>query len=247
LNRAIEEHESFTSILRSSGAEVLFLPSDDRTGLDSIYTHDPVIVTEKGVILFQTGKEARRGEGPAMGDAFKKWDVPILGIVQGNATAEGGDMMWLDRSTLLAGRGFRTNGAGIAGIRALLEPLGVEVLEISLPYWTGPSDCLHLMSFISLLDQNLAVVYSKLLPVSLFELLLQKEIQLIDIPEEEYATQACNVLALAPRNVLMLAGNPVTRSKLEAAGCTVQEFSGKEISIKGSGGPTCLTRPLLRQ
>ncbi len=247
LDLAKAEHERFAAILSSSGAEVLFLPADDRTGLDSIYTHDPAIVTEKGIILFQTGKEARRGEGSAMGDACKDWGVPILGVVAGDATAEGGDMVWLDRHTLLAGRGFRTNAAGIAGIRALLKPLGVQVIEVPLPFWTGPADCLHLMSFISLLDHDLAVVYSKLLPVPLFELLREKGIQLVDIPEEEYATQACNVLTLAPREVVMLKGNPVTCSRLKAALCTVHEFSGEEISLKGSGGPTCLTRPLYRE
>ena len=245
--RAIEEHKEFVSILENSGVDVLFLTPDDQTGLDSIYTHDPAIVTDRGMILFQTGKEKRRGEGPAIGDAVKKWDVPILGVVDGEATAEGGDMIWLDRQTLLVGRGFRTNAAGISRLRDLLQPLEVDVMEVQLPYWTGPADCLHLMSFISIVDQDLAVVYSKQLPVPFFKFLQRWSFQLVEIPEEEYPTQASNVLALSPRNVVMLKGNPVTREKLIAAGCKVQEYSGQEISLKGSGGPTCLTRPLYRQ
>lgn len=247
LNRAAEEHDAFIGILREVGSEILFLPEDKRTGLDSLYTHDPAIATEAGVILFQTGKEGRRGEAPAMKDALNQWDIPILGIIEGDATAEGGDMVWLDRNTLLAGRGFRTNAAGIDKIRSLLKPLHVEVVEVPLPYWTGPADCLHLMSFISLLDNDLAVVYTRLLPVPLYEFLQERAIQLVEIPEQEYQTQGCNVLALAPRNVVMLKGNPETRSRLENAGCKVQEFAGEEISLKGSGGPTCLTRPLLRE
>jgi N-dimethylarginine dimethylaminohydrolase len=246
LNRAIEEHEHFTNILRSFGAEILFLPEDSRTALDSIYTHDPGIVADAGAITFQTGKEGRRGEGPALKDALKNWDVPVLGTVEGNATAEGGDMVWLDHKTLAAGRGFRTNAAGIAAIRYLLGPHGVQVIEVPLPYWTGPADCLHLMSFISMLDKDLAVVYGKLLSVPFYELLRERGIRLIEIPDSEYATHACCVLALAPRNVVMLKGNPETRSRLEKAGCSVQEYSGEDISFKGTGGPTCLTRPLLR-
>lgn len=247
LNRAAEEHDAFTGILREFGAEVLFLPEDKRTGLDSMYTHDPAITTEAGVILFQTGKEGRRGEAPAMKDALEQWDIPILGSLDGDATAEGGDMVWLDRTTLLAGRGFRTNAAGIEKLRSLLEPFQVQVIEVPLPYWTGPTDCFHLMSFISLLDKDLALVYSKLLPVPLYELLQKRRIQLVEIPDQEYQTQGCNILALGPRSVVMLKGNPETRSRLEMAGCQVQDFSGEEISIKGTGGPTCLTRPLLRE
>jgi arginine deiminase len=246
LQRANEEHARFVGLLQSAGCEILYLPEDDRTGLDSIYTHDPAITTDEGVIIFQTGKKARRGEGPAMADALAKWNIPVLGFVDGEATAEGGDLVWLDHQTLLAGRGFRTNAAGIAKLRALLAPLSVQVIEVPLPYWTGPEDCLHLMSFISFLDHDLAVVYRKMMPVPFVELLEAHKIQMIDIPEEELLTQACNVLAITPRNIVMLAGNPVTRQRLVEAGCIVHEFSGQEISFKGAGGPTCLTRPLFR-
>ena len=246
LTRASHDHAGFVSVMAEAGAEILYLPEDDRTGLDSLYVHDPVLITDRGAVIFQTGKIARRGEGSAFADAFRGWDVPILGNIEGLATAEAGDMVWLDHDTLLAGRGFRTNAAGIERLRELLLPLRVTVIPVELPYWNGPQDVLHLMSFISLLDHNLAVVYRRILPVPLFELLTARGIQLIDVPEEEYDTLGCNVLALSPRNVLMVSGNPITRARLESAGCKVTEFDGSEICLPGAGGPTCLTRPLLR-
>jgi N-dimethylarginine dimethylaminohydrolase len=243
---AIKEHETLVRLLREAGAEVLFLDRDDRTGLDSIYTHDPGIVTDAGAILFQTGKKLRRGEGPAMKDAMSQWDIDILGTLEGEATAEGGDLVWLDRQMLLAGCGFRTNQAGIRSLRELLKPMGVEVIDFDLPYWNGPSDVLHLMSFLSLLDTDLAIVHRPLMPVALYHLLQSRGINMIDVPADEYETLGCNVLALAPRHVLIVEGNPQTRARLEQAGCVVKEFPGQEIAYKGSGGPTCLTRPVLR-
>jgi N-dimethylarginine dimethylaminohydrolase len=245
LRVACEEHRALIAALKSSGAEVLELPEDPRTGLDSLYTHDPVLITDDGAIIFQMGKVARRGEGPAIADALKSWDIPILGFVQ-KGTAEAGDMIWLDRQTLLVGRGFRTNAQGIGELETLLNPKGINVVPVPLPYFNGPEDVLHLMSFMSMLDDNLAVVHRKLIPVPLFELLTEREIQLVDIPDDEYDSMACNVLALAPRKVLAIRGNPITRSRLEKAGCNVLEIQGNEICTPGSGGPTCLTRPLLR-
>jgi N-dimethylarginine dimethylaminohydrolase len=247
LARATHDHQLFVDLMKHAGAEVLYLPTDDRTGLDSLYAHDPVIVTDHGAIVFQTGKVARRGEGPAFADAFKSWDVPILGTIDGPATAEAGDMVWLDHDTLLVGRGFRTNALGIERLSDLLNPFGVTVIPVELPYWNGPDDVLHLMSLISLLDDDLAVVYRRILPVPLFELLSVYRVELVDVPEEEYALLGCNVLAVAPRTVIMAAGNPITRSRLEAVGCQVSEFDGSEICLPGAGGPTCLTRPLLRE
>jgi len=246
LAAAEKEFDAFIRILEGSGAEVLNLPEDDRTGLDSLYTQDPFIITDAGAVIFQTGKIARRGEGPAAGDALKTWGIPIVGAIGGTATAEGGDLLWLDHDTLAAGRGFRTNAAGVAALKKLLGPLGVQVIEFHLPYWSGPGDVLHLQSFISLLDKNLAVVYKRLLPVPLYEILRERKIELIEIREEEFPTQGCNVLALAPRHVVMLERNPQTKKALGAAGCVVQVIKGDEIAFKGSGGPTCLTRPLVR-
>src|SRR5204863_7813872 len=246
LFRAGAGHQQFIALMKEAGAEVLYLPSDDRTGLDSLYAHDPVLVSDRGAVICQTGKVARRGEGPAFADAFPRWDVPILGFIQGAATAEAGDMVWLDQETLIVGRGFRTNAAGIQELSELLLSLSVQVISVELPYWNGPQDVLHLMSFISLLDEDLAAVYLRILPVPLFELLTARGVQLIDVPEEEYPTLGCNVLAISPRNVIMVSGNPITRSRLESAGCKVSEFDGTEICFTGAGGPTCLTRPLLR-
>ena len=243
---ASAEHSRLVSLLHAAGARTLFLPEDSRTGLDSLYAHDPVLVTDLGAIIFQTGKIARRGEGPAIADALKDWGVPILGTIEGEATAEAGDMIWLDSRTLIVGRGFRTNKAGIVRVADLLNPLGVSVIPVSLPYWNGPEDVLHLMSFISLLDSDLAVIYRRLLPVPLYELLKERDIDLVDVPDEEYMSLGCNVLAVAPRHVIGVSGNPVTQSRLRDAGCTVEEFGGTEICIPGAGGPTCLTRPVLR-
>jgi N-dimethylarginine dimethylaminohydrolase len=243
---AAAEHRDLVALLHAAGARALFLPEDSRTGLDSLYAHDPVLITDAGAVIFQTGKPARRGEGPAIADALKDWGIPVLGVVDGKATAEAGDMIWLDSRTLLIGRGFRTNAAGIRRMVELLQPLGVNVVEVPLPYWDGPGDVLHLMSFISLLDSDLAVVYRRLLPVPLFELLTERNVDLVDVPEEEYMSLGCNVLAVAPRQLVMVAGNPVTKARLQNAGCTIAEFEGREICVPGAGGPTCLTRPLLR-
>ncbi|MGQ9800504.1 MAG: dimethylarginine dimethylaminohydrolase family protein [Candidatus Saccharicenans sp.] len=247
LIRAEEEFSRLEEILKQEGVEIHYLPVDERTTLDSIYTHDPVLITEAGAIILQMGKEERTGETQAFEDALRGWEVPILGRLTGKATAEGGDLLWLDERTLIAGRSFRTNQEGINQLQKILQPLGVRVMAYDLTYWNGPGAVLHLMSFISLLDVDLAVVYKRLLPVALYKLLLERGVKLVEIPEEEFPTQGCNVLALAPRRVAMLEGNPVTASKLQDSGCFVYEFPGSEIAFKGSGGPTCLTRPLERK
>lgn len=246
LEKAEQEFSQLEEILRRERVKILYLPADERTTLDSIYTHDPVLITNEGAIILQMGKKERAGEPDAFEDALRSWDVPILGRLAGKATAEGGDLLWLDEKTLIAGRGFRTNQEGIDQLQEILRPLEVKVLSYDLPYWNGPGEVLHLMSFISLLDTDLAVVYKKLLPVAFYELLLDRGIQLINIPEEEFASQGCNVLAISPRRVVILKGNPITSERLRQAGCFVYELPGEEIAFKGSGGPTCLTRPLLR-
>jgi N-dimethylarginine dimethylaminohydrolase len=246
LAKASLEFSQLEEILRQEGVEILYLPADERATLDSIYTHDPVIITEAGAIILQMGKKERAGEPEALEEALRSWGLPILGRLTGTATAEGGDLLWLDEKTLIAGRSFRTNQEGISQLREILRALGVEVIAYDLPCWQGPGEVLHLMSFISLLDTNLAVVYRRLLPVAFYELLLTRGFELIGIPEEEFATQGCNVLAIAPRRVVLLKGNPVTADRLRQAGCFVYELSGQEIAFKGSGGPTCLTRPLSR-
>jgi N-dimethylarginine dimethylaminohydrolase len=246
LGRARAEHAAFVALLEGAGAEVLALPEAAGTTLDSIYVHDPGLVTDAGVVIFNMGKPQRRGEGKALRAALAAWGVPVLGEVAAPATAEGGDMLWVDRRTLVAGRTYRTNAAGVGCIRELLSPLGVEVVESGLPSWNGPEDLIHLLSLVSPVAEDLAVVYRPLMPIPLLDLLEERGFRLLDVPAEEFPRMGPNVLALAPRLVVMLRGLPKTRAALEGAGCEVLEYAGDEISLKGNGGPTCLTRPLWR-
>ena len=182
-----------------------------------------------------------------MAQRFADLGVPVLATLHGDARAEGGDLLWLDHDTLAVGLGFRTNAEGLRQLRAALAPIGVTVIPVDLPYYTGPEACLHLLSLISLVDHDLAVVYPQLLAVSFYQELRRRDIRLIEAPEAEFATMGTNVLALAPGECLMLAGNPITQALLEAAGCEVLTYKGEEISLKAEGGPTCLTRPILRR
>jgi N-dimethylarginine dimethylaminohydrolase len=244
---ACREHRRLVGILERAGAEVLCLPTHPETTLDSLYAHDPVLVTAEGAVLLRMGKPDRRGEVPALGDSLRAWGVPVLGAIEGEGTAEAGDMIWLDEATLLVGRGFRTNAEGIRQLAVLLGPMGIDIVPLHLPYDNGPGKVLHLMSFISLLDLDLAIVCRRLLPVPLYEILTDRGVRLVDVPDAEYATMGTNVLALGPRNLVMVSGNPVTRERLEAAGCQVTEIEGRQICIPGAGGPTCLTRPIWRK
>lgn len=246
LEEARREHDAFTDLLRRSGAEVIehAEPQPDRA--DAIYVFDPVLITDRGAVLLRMGKALRRGEEEALGRRLEEIGVPILASLQGEATAEGGDLLWLDRNTLAAGHGFRTNAEGIRQLREILAPLGVEVVSVELPYFSGPEACLHLLSLISMVDDDLAVIYPPLLAVPFWRMLRDRGIGSIEVPEAEFPTQGPNVLALAPRKVVMLEGNPVTHRRLEEAGCEVLTYRGREISLKAEGGPTCLTRPVWR-
>ncbi len=246
LATAQKEHDAFVGILRRTGSEVLYHALDQPGRADAIFVHDPAIVADAGAVLLRMGKALRRGEEDAMGRRFKELGVPILGRLGGRATAEGGDLLWLDADTLAVGQGFRTNAAGLDQLRRLLRPLGVRTVPVPLPCHGGPEACLHLMSLISLVDADLAVVYGRLLPVPFWQLLRDRGIDLVEVPDTEFDTMGPNALALAPRACVMLAGNPVTRRRLQAAGCTVATYRGREISLKAEGGPTCLTRPILR-
>ena len=243
--RAAEEHDAFRAALEAAGADVVIGHSPVPGDPDAIYAYDPTLVTDRGVIVLRPGKPGRRLEPAAVERDMNAAGVPTLATLEPPATAEGGDMLWLDEHTLLAGRSYRTNDAGIEQISALIRP-GVDVVWFDLPHHLGPEACLHLMSFISLLDRDLAVVFLPMVPVRLLELLRDREIALVEVPQEELDTQGPNVLALAPRVALALEGNPETRRRMEAAGVDVRTFSGEEISLKGDGGPTCLTRPLDR-
>ena len=247
LEEARREHDAFTDLLRSAGAEVIehAEPQPDRA--DAIFVFDPALITDRGAVLLRMGKALRRGEEDALGRRLREIGVPLLPALQGEATAEGGDLLWLDRRTLAAGHGFRTNAEGIRQLRAILAPMGVEVVPVELPYFGGPDSCLHLLSLISLVDHDLAVIYPPLLSVPFWRLLRDRGVRLIEVPEEEFPSQGPNVLALAPGKVVMLEGNPVTRRRLEEAGCEVLTYRGREISLKAEGGPTCLTRPVWRE
>ena len=245
LDRAAREHDRFVEALHAAGATVHSLPRDEETTLDSIYVRDASIVCEKGLILCQMGKPQRAGEPAAQERALDGGHMPVCGRIAPPGSAEGGDVVWLDARTFVVGRGYRTNADGIRQLRAILGD-GVEVVEVPLPHWRGQQDVMHLMSLISPVDHDLAVVYSPLLPVPFREWLLDRGIRLVEVPDEEFESMGTNVLALAPRRCLMLSGNPRTRAALERAGADVIEYQGTEISVKGAGGPTCLTRPLER-
>ena len=245
-NKTLADYESFTELLTSFGAEVHFLPSDDSTSLDSVYTHDPCVISNGGVILCTMGKEARLSEPDAVKEYFESIDIPILGQIEAPGTLEGGDIVWLNERIAAVGEGYRSNAEGIRQFKALLGNLVDEVISVPLPHWAGPGDCLHLMSNISPIDHDLYLVYSRLLPVPFRKYLLHHQIQLIEVPDKEYDSMGCNVLALAPRKVIMIEGNPITRQLLEREGVEIHTYDGSEISLKGAGGPTCLTRPFLR-
>jgi N-dimethylarginine dimethylaminohydrolase len=247
LAKAIDEFDRFVEILRSSGASVEFFPRDDQTTLDSIYVRDASIVCSSGVILCNMGKPARIGEAASHGRAYQGLATPaVVGKIDAPGKVEGGDVLWLDDRTIAVGRGYRTNADGIRQLRAILADSIDELIEVSLPHWRGAQDVMHLMSLVSPVDRNLAVVYSPLLPVPFRERLCDIGFTLVEVPDEEFETMGTNVLALAPRRCLMLSGNPITRRSLERAGAEVIEYDGDEISRKGAGGPTCLTRPLER-
>lgn len=246
LAAAQAEHDALVGTLRRAGAEVLYHDAPQPERADAIFVFDPALITDEGAIILSMGKDMRRGEEAAMAARFAQLDIPVLATLHGDARAEGGDMFWLDQHTLAIGLGFRTNAEGARQIAEALKPLGAQVLAVDLPYYTGPEACLHLLSLISLVDHDLAVVYPPLMAVSFWQELRRRGMRLVECPEAEFATMGTNVLALAPGECLMLEGNPVTRERLEAAGCEVQTYRGREISLKAEGGPTCLTRPLLR-
>jgi len=245
LARALDEYNRFAAALTAAGADLIYVPADPATTLDSIYVRDASIVCERGVILCAMGKRQRAAEPAAQAAAYAAAGVPMIGQIEGAGRLEGGDVIWLDAGTLVVGRGYRTNDDGIRQLRALLGE-GVNVVVVPLPHWRGEADVMHLMSLISPIDRDLALVYSRLLPVPFRELLLDRGIELVEVSDEEFETMGGNVLALAPRRCLLMRGNPRTRAVLERAGCDVVEYDGREISMKGGGGPTCLTRPLAR-
>jgi len=246
-DKALKEYDNFVEYLKKSIPEIYYLPQNNKTGLDSIYVHDPVIISNKGAILCNMGKEKRRAEPSAAGEFLLELGIPILGSITGEGTLEGGDVVWIDARTLAVGLGYRTNEEGIRQLKKLIRDIVDEFVVVPLPHWKGPADVLHLMSLISPIDHDLAAVYSRLLPVPFREWLVRRGIQLLEVPDSEFENMACNILAVSPRNCLMISGNSHTKQMLEDKGVEVWEYGGEEISKKGAGGPTCLTRPLLRE
>jgi dimethylargininase len=241
--RIAAEHEAFCAQLAGAGAEVVLAESSANGNPDAIYTYDPALVVDAGALLLFPGKECRRAEVPTLAEDFERAGVPIAGRLEQTEWAEGGDCCWLDEHTLLVGRGYRTNEAGITRLRQLLPE--VEVLVFDLPHWRGRCEVMHLMSLISPLAPDLAVVYPPLLPTRLAQLLEERGVELVEVPDGEFDSMGANVLALAPRVALAVDGNPETRRRMERADVDVLVYEGEELS-KGNGGPTCLTRPLLR-
>ena len=243
---AVAEYEAFHDLLERLGAEIHLAPPDPATGPDSVYVRDVAIICDRGAILCNMGKPARETEPGAAERSLRAIDVPIVGRITGPGRVEGGDVSWIDERNLAVGLGYRTNAEGIRQLRALLGSGVDRVVPVPLPHWHGPGDVFHLMSMFSPVDRGLAVVYSPLLPVPFRQLLLKKGYELVEVPDEEFESMGCNVLSVGPRRCVALDGNPVTLRRLEAAGAEVHTYRGREISAKGGGGPTCLTRPLVR-
>jgi dimethylargininase len=246
VDATLAEHEAFVSILRDAVGDVVLGSTPVPGDPDAIYAYDPTLLTDGGVLPLLPGKEGRRGEPAIVAGELAAAGVSLLDPLRAPAVAEGGDMVFLDDRTLLVGLGYRTNEAAVEQLRPRLAEQEVEVRTFDLPHFHGPSECLHLMSFISMLDANLAVVYPPMMPVRLLQLLAERGVSLVQVPDEEFPTMGPNVLALGPRRALAVDGNPQTRSRMESAGVEVLTYAGRHISLNGDGGPTCLTRPLVR-
>ncbi len=239
------QHEAFGQLLTDLGCEVEVAPAVDGL-VDATYVRDPGLVTGAGAVLFQMAKPVRAAEPAQLGAALEACGVPVVARLTGTARADGGDFIWLDERTMVAGRSYRTNTEGLRQLTRVFAAEGTAVQPVDLPHDRGPGHVLHLMSLISPVADDLAVVYPPLAPVALMQTLAERGIQVVPVDGDEYQTMGCNVLAVEPRKVVVVDGNPRTRAALEAAGCEVHAYDGSEISLKGDGGPTCLTAPVWR-
>ncbi|MEP0131699.1 MAG: arginine deiminase family protein [Eudoraea sp.] len=246
LTSAKEEYKTFRNLLAKEVPHISCFPKSESVAIDSIYCRDASIATDYGMIICNMGKQSRALEPGTQKKYFEANKLPILGTIKNPGTLEGGDVAWLDKNTLAVGHTYRTNSSGIAQLKELLAPYKIEVVVAELPHYKGATDVFHLMSILSPVDKDLAVVYSPLMPISFRNELLHRGFSFIEVPEYEFESMGCNVLAIAPRQCIMVAGNPDTENALRAAGCTVFTYKGQEISYKGGGGPTCLTRPIHR-
>lgn len=243
---SIEEYAAFEKSISTHGLKKYHFPLDKKLTLDAIYCRDASIATDFGMIICNMGKRGRIHEPEGHKKTFIDLDIPILGEIKAPGTVEGGDVAWLDEKSLAVGHSYRTNPEGIAQLKQLLEPHGVEIIVAELPHYKGQQDVFHLMSILSPVAADLAVVYSPLMPIKFRNELIQRGYKFVEVPEEEFESMGCNVLAIAPKKCIMVAGNPQTEKALIKAGCEVTAYKGTEISVKGGGGPTCLTRPMLR-
>ncbi len=246
-NLASEEYHHFESILTEHSNRIFHFSSDETVGMDSIYCRDASIATDYGMILCNMGKNERGKEPAAALKVYAAHGISILGQIIAPGSVEGGDVAWLDQHTLAVGHSYRTNAEGIAQLKLLLEPKGITVLVTSLPHFKGKEDVFHLMSIVSPIDLHHAVVYAPLMPIDFRNELLKRNMNLIEVPAEEFESMGCNVLGIGNKKCLMVAGNPLTQARIEKAGFQVHTYSGAEISVKGGGGPTCLTRPIKRR
>jgi N-dimethylarginine dimethylaminohydrolase len=244
--KSVDDYNKFVEIIKTEADEIIYLPNDNITGLDSIYVRDAMLSTESGIIICNMGKDDRKTEPSATEQFLSDSQISILGSITGDGILEGGDFIWLDSKTAAIGLGYRTNEEGIEQFKQLTSSIVDDVIVVHLPHWDGQNDVFHLMSIISPIDSDLAVVYSRLMPVVFRNNLLERGIKLVEVPDKEFDSMGCNILALAPRKCLMIDGNPITKQRLENEGVEVLTYDGSEISLKGSGGPTCLTRPLIR-
>jgi dimethylargininase len=239
------QHHAFGELLTGLGCQVEVAPPVEDL-VDATYVRDPGLVIGTGAVLFRMAKPARAAEPPHLGAALAAAGVPLIARLDGSAQADGGDFIWLDERTMLGGRSYRTNAEGLRQLAQILAAEGASLASVDLPHDRGPGHVLHLMSLISPVAEDLAVVYPPLTPVALMQMLADRGIRAVAVDADEYETMGCNVLAIEPRRVIMLAGNPRTRVALESAGCEVHVYEGSEISLKGDGGPTCLTAPIWR-
>ena len=247
LSKAIIEYDAFELFFKNNEIELSYFSENEEVTIDSIYCRDASIATDHGIILCNMGKGARLPEPQASGQDYESCGVNILGQISAPGTLEGGDVAWLDSNTLAVGHGYRSNDEGFSQLKIILQAFGINMIQVDLPHYRGRNDVFHLMSIFSPVDKDLAVVYSPLMPVRFREQLMSRGYDLIEVPEDELDSLGCNVMAVAPRKCIMVDGNPITKKRLEDSGCEVFAYQGEEISIKGGGGPSCLTRPLWRE
>lgn len=247
--KAVRQYAEFAGLVEKSGAEILWMEDQGDGMADAMFTHDPSLMTDEGALILNMGKTLRKGEPALHEEAYRKAGIPILGRVEAPGTVEGGDCIWVNRTTLAIGRGVRSNQSGIDQVAAILKPLGVTVLTFDLPLWAGEAACLHLMSVMSPLAHDLALVHAPLMPAAFYLMLRDMGIKLVHAPDDEFQASFglnLNVLPVSPNRVIAVSGFPGTRAVMEAAGCTVETFEADALCIACEGGPTCLTRPVWR-